>query len=449
MTRRLVLSNLALISVVLLLLEVPLGLVYARHEHDASIAALQRDASSLGALSEEVIEHPGEHDVAGLARRFSTGGAGTVLIVDRTGARLASEGTAKEDATFRAALLAARAGRPRTGERAGMSYATVILGTTGSSDGAVLLARPDQALDHRVHAFWLLLALIAAAVMVVSTLVSVQLARWAVAPLEKLEDAATALGRGDLDVRADAGRGPSEVVALAATFNEMADRLDTLVQSQRRFVADASHQLRTPLTALRLRLDNLDAEDPEAVSEIREAALVETSRLSRLVDGLLALARAEGPRTQRAVVDVRGALADRFDAWTPLADERRVALRLDADGSGALTALIVPGHLEQVLDNLIDNALEATPAGGTVSLHAGRAGPSVELHVIDTGPGMTPDERARAFDPFWQGTSANRTGTTGLGLAIVEQLVRASGGTITLGSSPSGGVDAVVRLATA
>ncbi len=445
MRRRLLGSNLLLISFVLLLLEVPLGMVYGRHEHDALNASLQRDASSLAALSEEVIERPDDHDVGGLAQRFSTAAGGDVIIVDKTGAQLAATGPPSADQAFQAALLAARAGRPGNGERNDLVYATVAVGA-GNGPGAVLVARSDEFLDHRVRQFWLVLVAIGMAVLAVSVLVSHLLARWAIGPLSELDETAVELGRGHLDVRAQTGNGPPEVAALALTFNEMADRLDALLKLQRRFVADASHQLRTPLTALRLRIENLEPGDGPAVLRTRDAALVETVRLSRLVDGLLTLARAEGHTPRGEAIDVTPIVSERHEAWLPLAVEQQIDLRLEPADSKPAVALLVPGQLDQILDNLIDNALDATGPGGAVTLSATTADGTIEIHVSDQGPGMTQDERQRAFDPFWRAASATSNSNTGLGLAIVAQLVRANHGTISLDPSPAGGVDAVIRF---
>jgi signal transduction histidine kinase len=230
----------------------------------------------------------------------------------------------------------------------------------------------------------------------------------------------------------------------------MADRLEELLRTQRTFVADASHQLRTPLTALRLRLENLEDElDPEQGQDLTPA-LAEADRLSRVVDGLLSLARTEGTRPVREPVDIGAALRDRVDAWSALAEERHVRLSDEWAARGAverpaLTALVCPGHIEQVLDNLLSNALDATPPGGAVSLGAERVDGTIEIHVVDTGPGMTAADRTRAFDRFWRPEGARHEGS-GLGLAIVAQLVRVSGGTTWLDPADGGGVDAVVRL---
>jgi signal transduction histidine kinase len=372
MRRRLLASNLAFTAIVLLLLELPLGLVYSSHEHDSFDAGLQRDAVSLAALSEEITENSDADNAGNLVRRYSSGGAGEVIIVDGNGTQLTPDSPTSDDQALQAALLAARAGRAGMGEHDQLTYATATIPSGDNRPGAVALARSDEAIDERAHRFWLLLGLIAGGLLAVSTLVSHLLARWAIGPLRALDAVAAQLGSGVLSARAQVERGPSEVVALALTLNEMAERLEALIQAQSRFVADASHQLRTPLTALRLRLDNLDAADPTNVAATREAALSEAARLSRLVDGLLTLARSEGQRPARRPVDVTAIVGERHAAWAPLAAEQGVDLHCEGP-AGPLLALVVPGHLDQMVDNLIDNALDATPSGRAIVLRVANA----------------------------------------------------------------------------
>jgi signal transduction histidine kinase len=445
MRRRLLISSVVLVTLVLLALEVPLALVYARHEHDSLQGALQRDATSLAALSEEIIEHPGEHDVGQLAQRFSGGNSTDVLIVDRNGNALTATPSTVSAGAFATAITQARAGQSTLGQQSGRAYAAAPVGGAGEAHGAVLIARPDDA-SRRIHQFWVILGFIAAGVLAFAMIMSHRLARWVVDPLQRLDDQAADFGRGELHVRAKIDDAPPEIATLAETFNEMADQLDDLVTAQRRFVADASHQLRTPLTALRLRLENLDPNDPEMVSAARDAALHETSRLTRLVDGLLALARAERAKPEREPVDIATVVAQRHETWEPLAAERGIDLRLEENGATPVVAMVVPGHLDQILDNLIDNAIDATPDGRGVHLRVFRAADAAEVHVVDDGPGMTEEQRRQAFAPFWQGPHRGGNGNSGLGLAIVDQLVRASHGTVSLERSNSGGIDATVRL---
>jgi two-component system OmpR family sensor kinase len=236
---------------------------------------------------------------------------------------------------------------------------------------------------------------------------------------------------------------PPELHGLARSFNRTAERLETLVRSQQAFVADASHQLRTPLAALSLRLENLEAEDPEFRVDDLDGARREVQRLARLVDALLMLARAEEAQVPSGPVDVAPLVHARIEAWRVAAEGQDVALVADVDAPAVRS---VAGRLEQVLDNLISNALEVAPPGSAIVLSAQADGDGVRLEVRDSGPGMTPEQRARAFDRFWRGGSSPRSGGFGLGLAIVGRLVAADGGTVELGDADEGGLEVVLHL---
>ena len=274
-------------------------------------------------------------------------------------------------------------------------------------------------------------------------------------PVRDLEHVADRLAAGDL-AAAPVDAGPPEVRALADSVNDMAGRLSVLVDAQRAFVANASHELRTPLTALRLQLENLQHFEETGVDTAQidagtraaqiDAAAVEVARLARLVDGLLGLARAEGARPERVVVDVAAEARDRVDVWSPLAEEQGIHLVLDLNGAAPAPA--VPNAVTQVLDNLLANAIEVAPPASEVRVQVRTVGDHVELHVIDTGPGLTDEERPRAFDRFWRGPSA-ASGGAGLGLAIVAQLAAAPGGDATLLPADGTGVDARVRFGAA
>ena len=222
----------------------------------------------------------------------------------------------------------------------------------------------------------------------------------------------------------------------------MGAKVDTLVRSQDAFLADASHQLRTPLAALRLRLENLDRDVTAPGKPELDGALTEVERLSALVDGLLTLARADRAPTAPQAIHLQAVVEERLAAWSALADERDVHLQDQLDA--ALAAFVTPGRIEQILDNLLANALDASRDGATITISAHRADGWVELHVIDEGPGMNADERKRAFDRFWRARDGGDG--FGLGLAIVERLLVADGGEIELRESASGGLDAVMRL---
>ncbi|MCX3063702.1 sensor histidine kinase [Streptomyces beihaiensis] len=329
---------------------------------------------------------------------------------------------------------------PEGPENAGRLLTAEPAGEVRSPAGAVVLARSAAPLDARIAAIWGWSAAIGAAGLGASVLLSVRLARWVSRPLSRLDASARRLGEGALDERAEVGAGPPEVRRLAATFNTMAARTEALVHGHRTVLADVSHQLRTPLAALRLRLDILAAGADADTAEELAFAEEEISRLSRLVDGLLAVARAEQATPRPVAVRLDEVVSERVAAWAPVAEER--GIRLTASAGPALSAALGAGHLEQVLDNLIANAVDAVPEGGSVTLDHRTADGAARLRVRDDGPGMGPEAKAVAFHRFGNPEAKG----TGLGLAIVHRLVTANGGTARLEDTPGGGLTVVLEL---
>jgi signal transduction histidine kinase len=220
----------------------------------------------------------------------------------------------------------------------------------------------------------------------------------------------------------------------------MAGRLEALVHGHRAMMADVSHQLRTPLAALRLRLDLL-AEDADATGAAELAgAQEEISRLSRLVDGLLAVARAENVVVAPVPVAVHGVISDRTAAWRPAAQER--GIEITAVCPGQVRASLGDGHLEQILDNLLANAIDAVPPGGHIRVRCNAAGPVALIVVEDDGPGMSQSQRKAAFRRFFSATP----GGSGLGLAIVHRLVTSNGGRAELSDTPGGGLTVTIEV---
>jgi signal transduction histidine kinase len=447
-TRRLLLGYLGVTLFVLLSLEVPLGVQNQRTERRDLTAKVSHDAMVLAADSEDAVQKPTRRQLDALAAIAADYGKRTgarVVIVDRGGDALIDTSRrvrGRESFASRPEIAQALAGKYPRGVRTSKTlnerllYVAVPIASGGRVHGAVRITYPYSAVDSRILRYWLLLALIGAVVLAGAAVVGLGLARFVTRPLRRLEATAAAVGEGQLEARAPEREGPPEVRSLAAAFNETVAKLSRLLRSQGDFVADASHELRTPLTALRLRLESLPP------SQDRDAALREADRLRGLVDGLLALARADAGSEASARVDASALMRERVEAWSPLADEHGVTLVASLDGP--LPAHAAPGRLAQVLDNLLANAVAASPRGGTVTLSAVAAPRWVELHLRDEGPGMTREQRERAFDRFWRAGSGE--GGSGLGLAIVKRLVAADEGEVELGEAPGGGVDAVVRL---
>jgi signal transduction histidine kinase len=196
---------------------------------------------------------------------------------------------------------------------------------------------------------------------------------------------------------------------------------------------------------LRLQLENIESAAPETLQPALASARAEAARLGRISEALLALTRSAATTITCEPIDAAGVAADRHQAWEPVAAEAGVQLDLTTPESAWVSA--ARGALEQMLDNLIDNALEVAPIGSTVQIALRPRGDFVEVHVVDHGPGLNQEQRAHAFDRFWRGPAAT-PGGTGLGLAIVAQLAATSGGRAELLASDNGGIDAVVRLPT-
>ncbi|CAM5297599.1 sensor histidine kinase [Streptomyces coeruleorubidus] len=312
--------------------------------------------------------------------------------------------------------------------------------------GAVRIVYSTNEMTDRLWTIWGFRAILAALVLVVAALLGVGVARRLTRPLRQLNAMASRFSDGDLTARSPV-TGPPETQTLARTLNQGAERLDTLIAAQRIFVADASHQLRTPLTALRLSLDNIaDGVDDEVVREDVEQATAEVVRMNRLVNGLLVLARAEAKVTAAEPLPLLDILRERLGVWRPAADERGVTIALRGSTDGRPSVLAGPGHLDQMLDNVLSNALEVSPDGGTITVRVDPRDDVVGVSVLDEGPGMSDAEKSRAFDRFWRGQGLTGKGGSGLGLAVVRQLATDDGGTVALTDAPGGGLCVTITL---
>ena len=219
----------------------------------------------------------------------------------------------------------------------------------------------------------------------------------------------------------------------------MAARIELLVRGNQTLMADVSHQVRTPLAALRLRLDLLAQDTDEATAAELAGAQEEIARLARMTNGLLAVARAENNTVQTRPVDVSAVARDRAEIWRPVAAERGVSLAVAV--TEPVLVRLGEDHLEQILDNLLANALDALDSDTTITVTTQVAGSQAQIVVRDDGPGMSPQQRHAAFHRF-----ATGGGGAGLGLAIVDRLVTVNGGTVTLSDTPGGGLTVTIGL---
>jgi signal transduction histidine kinase len=448
-TRRLLAGYLLAAVVVLLVLEIPLGIIYQQRAMSGLEHDVERDATVLAGYYEEPLEQ-GVAPNPKAAQAYTRHTGVRVVVVDDKGTSLIdTSGPVGRDFATRPEVSSALSGRRAAGTRhsstlgTDLLYVAVPISSGGEVHGAVRLTMDKAQTNAVVRRYWFGLFGVAVVVLVAITGIGWALARTVTRPLRDLDAAAARFATGDLAPSAPDPSAPAEITVLGETMNTMARRLDRLLSEQREFVADASHQLRTPLTALRLRLENLQdaADDPQDQDELG-AALEETERLGSLVEGLLRLARAE-EAGGTATVDLAGLAADRVDTWSAMAGAAGVTLDLEAPG-GAVDAVAVTSGVEQILDNLIDNAVGVSAEGTRVLVRVTRGRSAHELTVQDQGPGLSDELKERALDRFWRADRS--TPGTGLGLPIAAALARASGGSLELHDAPQGGLAVVVSL---
>jgi two-component system, OmpR family, sensor kinase len=276
------------------------------------------------------------------------------------------------------------------------------------------------------------------------------LARRALRPVDQIAETARRISAERLDARLEETGANDELSRLIRTLNGMLERLDASFHQVRRFSADASHELQTPLTILKGEIEVAlrSPRTPGQYQEILTSSLEEIDRLTRLVEGLMLLARADAGvlRLDAKPIPLDQLARDVCGQAQRLAETRRVTLALEE--AEPLTILGDPDRLRQVLLNLADNGIKYTPAGGRVAVSLQREGSWACLRVADTGIGLSPEEQKRVFDRFYRSPEAKSQGDggAGLGLCIARSVVEAHGGKIQVESAPGKGSTFAVFL---
>ncbi len=358
----------------------------------------------------------------------------------------------------------------------GALHGSVWLGSVTTADGTVVrvesaplrdngrvygvlqVGEPATSLTQTLRTAALALFGVAPLLLLLGAVGSYWLARRALRPVERLTRAAREIEANDLRRRVPTPRARDEIYTLAMTLNGMIARLERAFEQQRRFVADASHELRTPVAAIQSLTDVALAQpgSAEDTAETLRAVNSEAQRLGALIGELLALARAdEGQvRLDREPVRLDQLATDVAAVTEPLADERGVTLALHL---APTTMIGDAARLIQMLLNLVDNALRYTPAGGRVDLTVAIQGRSARLIVRDTGVGIAPEHLPHIFERFYRVDSARTHGAldsateggSGLGLAIVDWVVRAHDGEIVVDSQLAHGTTITVTFPSA
>jgi signal transduction histidine kinase len=416
MRRRLVAAIVGVAAAAVVLFTVPLALVLQRSYRDEDLMRLQRD--TVGATRAiDLSTQAG--DAVELPRLTAT----AVAAYDRSGRRVAGRGPARADALTAAAL---RSGRVADRHGGGRVVVAVPLLAGERVTGALRAERSMASAAHDTREAWLLIGGLGAGVIVLAALAALVIGRRLARPLERLAPAAQRLGDGDFSARAPRA-GIAEVDAVAAALDATAHRLDQLLARERAFSADASHQLRTPLAALRLELEAIELQGgprPEL-----DAALSQVQRLQETIDTLLAVAR-DADRDGGANTDLAALLEQAQERWHgPLAAEGR-PLRTVQQARDPI-ARVAPGVAREIVDVLVDNARRHGRGAIVLSVRevAGATSGSLAIDVRDDGDGFGEDG-AGADDPFAR-RAADVDGH-GIGLALARSLAEAEGARLSI-----------------
>jgi two-component system sensor histidine kinase BaeS len=293
--------------------------------------------------------------------------------------------------------------------------------------------------------FWRAIAGAAGLAALLALVVAIAVSRRLTRPVDRLIEVANAVGGGDRSARVGDLGGPTELVNLGETFDEMADALDRQEQLRRYLVADVAHELRTPVAVLQAGhealLDGVVEPTPTQLASLRDEVL----RLARMVDDLQTLAAAEAAALQLTLKegDLAEMAATAADSLAGRLESGQITLERHLDPAPVLADA---RWMHQVITNLLGNAAKFTPAGGRVVLSTSLDDGRAALTVADTGAGIPADQLPHIFERFWRGTNPTGAGGSGIGLAVVAELVRGHGGEIEVDSTPGQGTVMVVRL---
>ncbi|MFE5919020.1 ATP-binding protein [Streptomyces sp. NPDC056468] len=352
--------------------------------------------------------------------------------------------TGEERDAFEESLLSRRSHDPKQvwpWQRNRLVIASPVI-RDGDVVAVVVTDSPTGQMRSRILHGWLIIGAGLTAAMLVAVGAALRLTGWVLKPVRVLDVTTHEIASGRLKSRVAVASGPPELRRLARSFNEMADNVEDVLEQQRAFVADASHQLRNPLAALLLRIELLAFELPEGNEEIASVQ-AEGKRLAQVLDDLLDLALAEHTAADLRLTDVGALTAERVAAWAPTAEAKGVRL---VGACPPTTAWADPVALSSALDAVIDNAVKFTPKDQRVEVTVTSNGDTSTIEVTDNGPGLTDEELARIGDRFWRSGRHQNIKGSGLGLSISRALLAAGGGSISYGPHEPHGLRVTVAV---
>ncbi len=452
---RLTLIHAAVLAGAILLADLALYVALATFERNSVDEVLHSQASTIAAGIEDV---NGQIRFGGgdLPTETQQGIAVDAAIVSRSGSIIQTPAQVFSSATLqqlaRPALQSSSSALADATDRSGVPRRVFVesLGGTQGADAVLVVSRSLVELNANLNRLLLFLGIFSALIVLGGAVLAHWLTGRVLLPVRRIASLARSFGQADLHRRVELAVPPDELGELVETFNGMLARLEASFESLRRFTADASHELRSPLTIMRSELE-VTRSRPRTAAEYERALdemETEVEHMGRLVDRLLMLARADAGalKPARVSVDAADFLEEIGARWSSAAHRRGVRIRVEVPVDGTMS--LDPDLIRRSLDNLIDNAIRHAPDGSTVSLAGLRDGQAWRIDVRDEGPGVPPAARTRIFERFARldGARNKDTGGVGLGLALSRAIVESHGGHLDLVSGNGHGATFRVEL---
>ncbi|MFW0788061.1 sensor histidine kinase [Gordonia sp. CPCC 205333] len=450
MRKRYLIANLSLVTLIIAVLGIPFAILTAQYEWSEMKNVGQLDRAYLIApiLRLSKSEMP---QMPTIVRDFSSNHGAAVSVFDDSGHVVVKSGPDADRFSEETKWAARRAfDGENVIERGSLlpdpAKPLVIAQEWQLADGhhyAFVIGVPTAELRRTIEQRWTVLGLATVFALACTAAMVWALSVWALGPIRHAETAVRALVRGQDVERISVHQGPVELRTLNAHVNRLADTVHALIERQRFFLADASHQLRNPLVALSLRLENLAPHIDEAGQDSYRKTLVDIDRLRATLSEIMDISMVVSEEQKIIEIDLASVVEDRTSSWIVVAWERHIRIR--KPNETGLVVLTRPGALEQALDVLLDNAIKFSPSHSEIVVTIDPGDIFVDIHVIDLGPGMTREDREKAQTRGWRPESTY--GGSGLGLSIATMLVTSSGGQLDLLPGKDGvGLDARIRL---
>ncbi|MGF0118571.1 ATP-binding protein [Promicromonospora sp. Marseille-Q5078] len=374
-------------------------------------------------------------------------------VVDQSGAVWATNGLDVDEVDERQAALAGRRGEAVLSSLPWKADRVVVAEPVydgGDLVGAVVTVSDAREVSRNIWSSWGILVAAGAVMCVLAVVIAHRTAGWVLRPVRAVDTAMGEIGRGRLDARIPPSTGPPELREVVTRFNAMAARVEHSMHRQQEFVSNASHELRNPLNALMLRVEDLAlSTPPEHATEVAHVR-AEAVRMAHILDALLLLADDANLAAAAQPVDVAALVGRRVESWRLLAVGRELHLAGTVpDSAWAEVNEIV---LECAFDAVMDNAVKFSPEGGRVDVSVtladgDAAGPrAVQVTVRDHGAGVPPEELERLAERFWRSPGHGTVRGSGLGLAIASELLATGGGGLRLALPEAGGLEVRLRV---